>query len=212
MAEHENLTAALADVQAHLPAISKDKTAKVKGKSKAGNEFDYTYKYVDLATISEAVLPLLAGAGLAWTTLPTLEDGGRFVLRYALRHVSGDSLDGAYPLPSAGSPQEIGSAITYARRYTLCSVVGIAPDEDDDGAAATKAHGRPAPPDESPGRVDPRASLRAEIAAFAREHDLPYASVADTFQANYKAPINAGSVDMLTAFLAELKQDMAETP
>jgi hypothetical protein len=209
MADHENLTAALADVQAHLPAISKDKTAKVKGKSKAGNEFDYTYKYVDLATISEAVLPLLAGAGLAWTTLPTLEDGGRFVLRYALRHVSGDSLDGAYPLPSAGSPQEIGSAITYARRYTLCSVVGIAPDEDDDGAAATKAHGRPAPPDEPP---DPRKELRAQIAAFARDHDLPLDSVADTFQANYKAPITAGSVDMLTAFLDDLKQDAVATP
>ena len=57
MTEHANLTAALADVQAHLPAISKDKTAKVKGKSKAGNEFDYTYKYVDLATISDSLAP-----------------------------------------------------------------------------------------------------------------------------------------------------------
>jgi hypothetical protein len=205
MAQHDSVTAALAAVQAKLPTIAKDKTAKVK--TKTGS--DYSYAYVDLATISAAVLPLLADNGLAWTTLPTLDDSGRFVLNYALRHVSGEALDGAYPLPSNGSPQEIGSAITYARRYTLCSVVGIAPDEDDDGAAATKAHGRPAPPDEPP---DPRKELRAQIATFAREHELPLETVADTFQANYKAPINAGSVDMLTAFLAELKQDMAETP
>jgi hypothetical protein len=61
-------------------------------------------------------------------------------------------------------------------------------------------------------KADPRAALRAQIAAFARDHDLPLDSVADTFQANYKAPINAGSVDMLTAFLDDLKQDAVATP
>jgi hypothetical protein len=59
-------------------------------------------------------------------------------------------------------------------------------------------------------KPDPRAELRAQIAAFAREHDMPLESVADTFQANYRVPIASGSVDMLTAFLAELREDVAQ--
>lgn len=168
MTDHPNLTAALADVQAHLPAISKDRTAKVK--TKTGS--DYSYSYVDLATISAAVLPLLGAAGLAWTTLPTLDEAGRFVLRYQLRHVSGDELTGAYPLPGGGTAQELGSAITYGRRYCLCSVVGVAPDEDDDGQAASKAGkgrtraGSAAPADPKPApATDPWAAADPAVAA-----------------------------------------------
>jgi hypothetical protein len=67
--------------------------------------------------------------------MPMLNADGRLVLHYELRHVSDDSVSGDYPL-TGGSPQEIGSAITYARRYCLCSVTGVAPESDDDDAAA----------------------------------------------------------------------------
>lgn len=162
--EHPNLTAALAAVQAHLPAIAKDRTAKVSMKTGGS----YTYQYVDLATISAAVLPLLGAAGLAWTTQPTLNEAGRFLLRYQLRHTAGGVVEGEYPLPSNGTPQEIGSAITYGRRYCLCSVVGVAPDEDDDGHAASKARSRPQsePQTDDPwGAVDARLEQQAEAYA-----------------------------------------------
>lgn len=129
------LAEALAAAQAELPRIGKDNTAQVR--SEKGQ---YSYSYADLADVSAAVLPVLARNGLAWTTLPTVLDGA-FVLRYELLHTSGEALRGVYPLPNPGDPQKMGSAITYARRYTLCAVSGVAPDaDDDDGQAAAQAH------------------------------------------------------------------------
>ena len=59
-----------------------------------------------------------------------------------LWHSSGQWISSEYPLPSSGRPQEIGSAITYARRYSLSAIVGNSADEDDDaeGAETAKQH------------------------------------------------------------------------
>jgi hypothetical protein len=66
-----------------------------------------------------------------------------FVLAYRLGHVDGGEICGFYPL-GTGTPQQLGSAITYARRYCLCAVTGVAPGgEDDDGAQAERADGLP---------------------------------------------------------------------
>lgn len=127
------LAEALTDLQANLPTIVKSETATVP--TRAGGS--YVYHYADLSTITREVLPLLSARDLAWVCAPTLTDAGRFVLRYRLLHVSGESLDGEYPLPANGTAQELGSAITYARRYALTSVIGLAPAADDDGAAAS---------------------------------------------------------------------------
>lgn len=128
----DTLTAALSALQADLPSVGKDQKATVR--SDKGN---YTFRYADLAAVSAAILPRLSKYGLAWTTRPTLDDG-KFVLAYELRHVSGESLSGTYPLPTQGRPQEMGSAITYARRYALCAVTGVAPEDDDDNASAAE--------------------------------------------------------------------------
>ena len=119
-----SLAAALAALQARIPPITK------------GADAQYG-KYADLPGIHAVVLPMLAAAGIAWTCLPTLQDGA-FVLVYTLTHApTGDYVRGVYPLPTSGTPQTIGSAITYARRYCLTAVLGIAPvGEDDDGQAA----------------------------------------------------------------------------
>jgi len=130
----DNLFAALAALQADLPRIGKGETAKVPGKD---GKQGYTYKYADLADVSQAVLPRLAKHGLAFTSKPTLIDG-QFVLVYKLTHISGETDEGVYPLPSNGTPQAIGGAITYARRYSLCAVTGVAPDGDDDDAGAAE--------------------------------------------------------------------------
>jgi hypothetical protein len=138
MAETASLAAALAELQAKLPRIGKDKKAKVRTKTGA----DYTYDYANLATVSRAVMPLMGGLGLSFISRPTLRDDGKFVLAYTLLHVSGEHEDGDYPLPAGGSPQEVGSAITYARRYSLCAVTGVSPDDDDDDAQAAEAAAR----------------------------------------------------------------------
>lgn len=131
----DNLAGALAAFQAELPRIGKGNTA---------NTGTYSFRYADLADVAAVVLPLLGKHGLSFSARPTLDDGGRFVLAYELLHTNGDSRVGAYPLPASGTPQQIGSAITYARRYALCAVTGVAADEDDDGQAAATTHVRPA--------------------------------------------------------------------
>jgi hypothetical protein len=150
------LAAALAEVQAHLPEVRKTKKATVKGTSKDGGRVEFSYTYADLADISAVLMPLLGGAGLAFSARPTLQDG-QFILSYSLLHCSGERLDGAYPLPSPdrASATQIGSAITYARRYALSAICGIAAEEDDDGRAAETSPPRAASRPERPDRLGP---------------------------------------------------------
>lgn len=125
---------ALVAFQKELPTVSKGNTAK------AGS---FSYKYADLTDVTEKIMPVLSKHGLAFSAMPNIIDGA-FVLDYALLHASGEKVSGVYPLPSHGSPQEIGSAITYARRYALVAITGVAPGgDDDDAAAAQVAAARP---------------------------------------------------------------------
>lgn len=132
----QEFAAALVEFQKALPSIGKGSHAEVPTK----NGGKYSYNYAALPDILEAVLPALTENGLAFTAAPDMTDHG-FVLRFSLVHTGGHREEGAYPLPSPAqsTPQQIGSAITYGRRYCFTAVTGIAPDEDDDGQAATDA-------------------------------------------------------------------------
>lgn len=172
----DTLAAALALVQAKLPKV---------GKSRTANVGSYSYSYADLAQISQAILPLLGAAGLAWITRPTLTHDGRLVLAYALVHGrSGEREEGTYPLPQNGSPQELGSAITFGRRYCLTAVTGVAAEQDDDDGRAAERGARsqrtPAndqtdrePVDTVVDAVQTGARLTLSIRAAATLLDLP---------------------------------------
>jgi hypothetical protein len=121
------LAAALAELQTRLPTVQKTETA---------NAGTYSYKYAGLPSITSALMPLLGAVGLSFTARPTFVDD-RFVLVYKLLHESGELEEGFYPLPPPTAlPQSIGSAITYARRYALCALTGLAAEDDDDGRMA----------------------------------------------------------------------------
>ena len=90
-------------------------------------------KYADLAAIFDAARKPLSANGLA--IVQTIGDG---VLHTRLLHTSGQWIASEHPLPMSGRPQEIGSALTYARRYSLSALIGIAADEDDDATAAER--------------------------------------------------------------------------
>jgi len=92
-------------------------------------------KYADLAAVLNAARKPLSANGLA--IVQTIGDG---VLHTRLLHTSGQWIASEHPLPMTGRPQEIGSALTYARRYSLSALIGIAADEDDDATGAEKAH------------------------------------------------------------------------
>lgn len=126
------LAAALAKVQAALPTMDRDRTVKVKQK----NGDSYEYSYVTLANLSNAILPLLAANGLAFSALPGVGGDGKMCVRYCLLHDSGESLTGEFPVSGEGGIQMVGGRITYARRYCLAAVTGVAADEDDEGRLA----------------------------------------------------------------------------
>jgi hypothetical protein len=134
------LNAALAKVQARLPKLERDRTVTVD--TKKGDP--YSYSYATLANLSEAVLPLLAENGLAFTAMPGAGSDGKMCVRYSLRHESGEALTGEFPISAEGGIQVLGGRITYARRYCLAAVVGIAADEDDESRLSNDAAPRTA--------------------------------------------------------------------
>ena len=95
-------------------------------------------RYADLAACVEAVIEGLNGAGIALVQR-TSEDATGVTVETVFIHESGEVLEcGKLHVPAAKQdPQGYGSALTYARRYSLMAACGIAP-EDDDGNAATK--------------------------------------------------------------------------
>ena len=122
----QTLDEALALFQADPPVLTKDKAA-------------HQSKYADLVQVNRVVLARLNALGVIWKTKPTLLDDGKFVLEYELLHVaSGDSDGGRWPLKLSENPQQMGSQVTYARRYSLLAITGVAAeDEDDDGDQAS---------------------------------------------------------------------------
>jgi len=176
-----SLAEALAALQGQLPRVAKEHTAKVTSQ-RTGNT--HTYAYADLTDVSAVLLPIMSKLGLSFTCGPTLSSvDGQFVLRYVLKHVSGpECIGGDYPLPDPArvGPQDLGKAITYARRYALCAVTGLAPGGDDDdaqGQAESKA--RP--------RNVPDAQLAAEGRMTRREKSGHERLQADTLRDRKKA-------------------------
>jgi len=135
-----SLAAALAQVQAKLPKLDRDKTVTVTQK----NGDTYSYSYATLANLSQAVLPLLAEHGLSFVAMPGAGSDGKMSVRYSLMHTSGEALTGEFPISGEGGIQVIGGRITFARRYCLAAVVGIAADEDDESQLADDGAPRPA--------------------------------------------------------------------
>jgi len=96
-------------------------------------------RYADLATVLKTVRPVLAKHGLAITQTTQVDEQGRLLLVTRL-HWRDEELVGYYPIqPVKPDPQGYGSALTYARRYTIQAIVGVAADDDDDGNAASAA-------------------------------------------------------------------------
>jgi hypothetical protein len=93
--------------------------------------------YADLQAITEACRPALVKHGFSVMHGCDSTDGNTVTVTARLQHSSGEWVESSLTMrPTKADPQGIGSAITYARRYTLASIVGVA-TEDDDGNAAS---------------------------------------------------------------------------
>lgn len=157
------LFAALAAAQGEFGVLTKTHTAKVKSATA-----DYEYKYADLADVIAAVRPALTAQGLCLVQIPDVDQGEKYTwigLTTILAHgPTGARLETLLQMSCEGStPQKIGSGITYARRYALSALLGLAPDSDDDGRVASERERpeRPAPAQQTrqqqPNRNDRRS-------------------------------------------------------
>lgn len=105
-------------------------------KNKATNPF-FKSKYAPLEEVIKAIKPSLQKHGLSVTQIPITDEGKVGVITILL-HESGEYIETS-PLflkTDKDTAQGAGSAITYARRYALSAVLGIASEEDDDGNVA----------------------------------------------------------------------------
>lgn len=134
--EADEMAAMLKDVYLHfaaaqgeIPPVHKGRVAKF-FTQKGSRE----YHYADLSDVIAAVRKPLADHQLSFQQSVEGEELATYI-----RHAGGGWLRSAIPFkvdPEWG-PQEFGSALTYARRYGLCTALGIAAEEDDDGAKAS---------------------------------------------------------------------------
>jgi hypothetical protein len=127
MSDTKHISAALVKAQRAFGPALKDK-----------NNPAFRSKYADLGACLDAVMDALNGAGIFLMQRQHPHEGGVSVETIFV-HESGEMLSaGVLTVPAAKQdPQGYGSALTYARRYSLMAACGIAP-EDDDGNAASQ--------------------------------------------------------------------------
>src|SRR5262249_35277883 len=116
------IAAALAKAQLKFVNPAKDRTADIKS-----DKGRYQYKYSTLADGLDDIRAPLAEQEIA--VVQTMSMAGEvLVLKTRLIHSSGESLETEWPVGAYAklTPQQMGSALTYARRYSLFPLVGIA--------------------------------------------------------------------------------------
>jgi hypothetical protein len=116
-------------------AMAKARSQMKQPKMDGGNPH-FNSRYLTLAGLLEAVMPALAENGIHVFQVP-VDD----VLLTVVTHESGDSVEYRSKMPPAKDPQQLGSILTYFRRYTLSGIIGIAGDIDDDAESAMPRSG-----------------------------------------------------------------------
>jgi len=116
-------------------ALAKARTEFTKVKFDSMNPH-FKNKFASLASMHDATVDALSANGLTILQLPTDLDG-RFALKTVLAHVSGASIETTLPMPPTKNDcQGIGSAMSYARRYSYAAILNIVGETDDDGEVA----------------------------------------------------------------------------
>lgn len=124
-------------------ALSKAQGEMRPAKKDADNPF-FKSKYADIASVWEACREALSKNELAVVQQPMITNGRGNILVTTLVHKSGQWMRSYTPvLQKDDTAQAFGSGITYARRYSLSAMLGIAPEEDDDGNAASGREHKP---------------------------------------------------------------------
>lgn len=157
-------------------------------------------KFADLAEVVETVKKPLADNGLSYLQFPVGDcEGGRVTIITQLNHKSGQWMRSSYSMPvPQNNPQAVGTAISYARRYALQAILGIAADDDDGNESSGRSESGKAKeppkttavPAHEPHPLDPSGK---ELASGKSAASTPPA-----------APITAEQKDKMRGLLREL--------
>lgn len=143
------LDEALAKAQGEIDTASKDKVNPA-----------FRSKYADLTSVWEACRPALSKNGIALTQWPLASDDNRLHIITRIAH-KGEWMQARFAIPvDKNNAHGFGSAITYAKRFTLSAALGVVADDDDDGNAAVGKKtapqvGPPAPKPDAMSNGDP---------------------------------------------------------
>lgn len=185
------IAAALAKAQAEMGKALKD-----------SRNPHFNSKYADLASVMDACLPALNKHGIAVIQPFVTDDINGRSVKTILIHESGETLECAVPLIfGKNDMQGLGSAMTYARRYGLMTMAGIAPEDDDGNAAAASVKSNPqgegianawkdAVLDSLPENASPRVKAEAFAKAICADFDGKGLKALDNRWSRHEGMIN----------------------
>ena len=141
------LAAALATAQGSISAAKYD-----------GTNPHLKNRYTTLSAVWDAIRKPLSDNGLAVVQVVDMDSDG-MILSTRLMHSSGQYIEAVYPVTAGeargiSGAQAIGSALTYARRYSLTALIGVVSDDDDDGNSAGDQKPRSKPQPNKPAAQD----------------------------------------------------------
>lgn len=127
----DQLYAALAKAQGEIQAAEANQEAEIRAKDDYSVVL-YTFKYADLAACLEVIRKPLSDNGLALIQIPSLSEGNAVHMKTVIGHSSGQYITCDMMMYSEkGTPQAIGTCMSYLRRYSLCAMIGVAQFDDD---------------------------------------------------------------------------------
>lgn len=196
------------------------------GREREGQIGNARYKYADLAQIIEAAKPVLEKHGLAAMQPMTGGDDGFIRVETSIIHTSGQHMASVASLPMPDGSgrgtvsQQVGSAVSYLRRYALAACLSIAQaDEDEQGRALSRARGRSARDEHQVEDQIERRRIHRSISDAARKcwgdaasKELPIYVASFSTRNGAPTESSAMSLEQLGELAAELRDLADERP
>lgn len=151
--------------------------------------------YADLAAVIKTAAPVLAKNGLA-VSQQVVTESDRIGVTTTLLHASGQWIESTISLPLGDEKgksvaQVAGSIITYLRRYSYGSIIGLVTDEDTDGNQPAKRHEQP----ETPYKAEPLPEMSLQLAESEKNQAGALYGTLDTETLSHMANTLAGLKD-----------------
>lgn len=160
------IAAAIVKAQAEMPKLLAD----------SDNPY-YKSKYIALADLIKEVRPVLAKFGLAIIQGVSGDGEKAVIITTRIIHESGEWIEESFTMPvvakgsKEATPQDYGAAVTYARRYSLAGILGVASEEDDDANSISHPIERAAPqkPMQAPVKQDELKALKDKLVEIMKD-------------------------------------------